>query len=116
MDTYNFWQDVFDTYQSLPVGLQLAWLVLPPAFVLALVALTLRYRLLSRRLGPVGRGDLVYTVYRNDFGSFDVYHHTADGTTGPDPWPDWTTPHNPPPDDPPPLLPADRDRDQPNAH
>ena len=75
METYNFWQDAFDTYQSLSVALQLAWLVLPALFLLGLVALILRFWLTCRRLGPVGRSTLVYTVYRNDFGTYDVFRH-----------------------------------------
>ena len=75
METYNFWQDIFDTYQSLSIVMQLAWLVLPPLFLLSLVALVLRFWLRCRQFGPPTRGDLVYTVYRNDFGAFDVYKH-----------------------------------------
>lgn len=50
MDSYHVWQDAFDTYQSLSEGLKLAWLVVPPAFVLAFTALVLRYRLARHRL------------------------------------------------------------------
>ena len=32
----NFWQDFFDTYQSLPDWMKLAWLVVLPAFALGL--------------------------------------------------------------------------------
>jgi len=45
MDDYNFWRDLFDTYQSLPDWLKLLWLVVPPGFVLALTGLILRHRL-----------------------------------------------------------------------
>ena len=79
MQDYNFWQDVFDTYQSLSIALQLAWLILPPAFVLGLAALILRFWWRCRQLGPVGRGDLVYTIYRKDVGTLDVYRHDAAG-------------------------------------
>ncbi|MGI9364186.1 MAG: hypothetical protein ACR2O8_03305 [Rhizobiaceae bacterium] len=48
MDTdYNFWRDLFDTYQSLSQTLQILWLIVPLAFLLALFALpcwTLRQR------------------------------------------------------------------------
>ena len=82
METYNFWQDVFDTYQSLSWDLQLAWLVLPPLFLLGFVVVVLRFWLTWRQLGPVGRGDLVYTVYRNDFGTYEVYRHDASDADG----------------------------------
>ena len=75
VETYNFWKDAFDTYQSLSTPMQFAWLVLPPTFLLTLVALVLRFWLRCRQLGPAGRGDLVYTFYRNDFGNYDVYRH-----------------------------------------
>ena len=51
MDAYNFWRDLFDTYQSLSDWMKLAWLVVPPAFLLGLVALILRYRRDGRRVG-----------------------------------------------------------------
>ena len=49
MDDYNFWQDFFDTYQSLSDWMKLAWLIVPPAFLLAFVALFMRYRLACKR-------------------------------------------------------------------
>ena len=75
MDDYNFWQDAFDTYQSLSDGLKFAWLVLPPAFVLALSALILRFRHNKRLLDANGRGDLIYTIYRNDNGTLAIYRN-----------------------------------------
>ena len=53
MDTdYNIWRDLFNTYQSLSQTLQILWLIVPPTFVLALLALpgwTLRRRESQRR-------------------------------------------------------------------
>lgn len=43
MGGYSFWGDLLDTYQSLPDWLKFMWLIVPPGFVLALVAL-LRHR------------------------------------------------------------------------
>ena len=37
MDDYNFWQDVFDTDQSLSDWMKFAWLVVPPIFLLGLI-------------------------------------------------------------------------------
>jgi len=45
MDPYNFWADLFDTYQSTADWIKALWIVSVPAFVLGLVALILRYRL-----------------------------------------------------------------------
>lgn len=44
MDDYHFWRDLFDTYQSLADWLKALWLVVPPAFLLGLVALILHHR------------------------------------------------------------------------
>ena len=43
MEDYNFWQDFFDTYQSLPDWMKALWLIVPPAFLLGLIALIMRY-------------------------------------------------------------------------
>jgi len=49
VDDYNVWQDAFDTYQSLSNGLKIAWLMVPPAFLLGILALVLHYRLAIKR-------------------------------------------------------------------
>ncbi|WP_156892533.1 hypothetical protein [Salaquimonas pukyongi] len=45
MEDYNFWQDFFDTYQSLSDWMKFAWLIVPPAFLPGLVALVLHFRM-----------------------------------------------------------------------
>ncbi|MEG9884327.1 MAG: hypothetical protein V6Z86_06870 [Hyphomicrobiales bacterium] len=37
MDDYHFWQDVFDTYQSLSDWMKFAGLVVPLVFLLGLI-------------------------------------------------------------------------------
>lgn len=32
MEPYNFWQDFFDTYQSLNDWIKALWLIVPPVF------------------------------------------------------------------------------------
>ncbi len=49
MENYNFWQDLFDTYQSLSEIIKILWLIVPPMFILALVAIILRYRLVIKQ-------------------------------------------------------------------
>jgi len=49
VEPYNFWQDFFDTYQSLSDWMKFAWLIVPPAFVLGLVALVLHFRTVGGR-------------------------------------------------------------------
>lgn len=72
MDDYNFWQDFFDTYQSLSDWMKFAWLVVPLAFCLGLFAVLLRYRLAAKQVEKVISGDLVYTIHRDDFGQLHV--------------------------------------------
>jgi len=50
MENYNFWQDFFDTYQSLSDWIKFLWLIIPPSFVLGLSALILRYRLNVKKI------------------------------------------------------------------
>ena len=75
MDEYNFWQDFFDTYQSLSDWMKFAWLVVPLAFGLGLFAIFLRYRLEAKREGEDITGELIYTISRDDFGQLHIYRH-----------------------------------------
>ena len=75
MNEYNFWQDFFDTYQSLSDWMKFAWLVVPPAFLLGLFAIFLHYRLEAKRNGEDITGELIYTVRRDDFGQLRIHRH-----------------------------------------
>lgn len=75
MDSYNFWQDLFDTYQSLSDWMKFAWLIVPPAFLLAFVALVMRYRLTSKRAADPENGKLAYTVFSDENGGLRIYTH-----------------------------------------
>lgn len=75
MDGYNFWQDVFDTYQSLSDPTKALWLIVPAAFVLGLIALILRHRVAVRHAENSLRGDLVYTIHRDGDDQLHVYRH-----------------------------------------
>ena len=77
MDDYNFWQDFFDTYQSLSNGTKALWLIVPPAFLLGLMALILRHRVAVRQAETGMRGDLVYTIHRDGDDKIHVYRHGA---------------------------------------
>jgi hypothetical protein len=77
MDGYNFWQDFFDTYQSLSDGTKALWLIVPAAFVLGLIALILRHRVASREAEHGLRGDLAYTIRKDAGGELHVYRHGA---------------------------------------
>lgn len=75
MEEYNFWQDFFDTYQSLSDWMKFAWLIILPTFLLALVALGMRYRIASKRAENETTGDLAYTIYRNTQGHLQIHRH-----------------------------------------
>ena len=77
MDDYNFWQDFFDTYQSLSDWTKALWLIVPPAFVLGLIALVLRHRVAVRQAENGIRGALVYTIHRDGDDKLHVYRHGA---------------------------------------
>jgi hypothetical protein len=76
MSDYNFRQDFFDTYQSLSDWLKILWLIVPPAFVLALTAMILHFRVQSRRTEIKPAGELVYSVHRDAENRFHIISHT----------------------------------------
>jgi len=78
MEDYNFWQDFFDTYQSLPDWLKTLWLLIPPGFVLALIWL------FRRRAGRASDGELLYTVCREPGGLIQIYRHGLPEDADPD--------------------------------
>jgi len=75
MEDYNFWQDFFDTYQSLSDPTKALWLIVPAGFLLGLVALVLRHRVAVRQAESGMRGDLVYTIHRDGDYKLHVYRH-----------------------------------------
>jgi hypothetical protein len=80
MEDYNFWQDFFDTYQSLSDPTKALWLIVPAAFVLGLIALVMRHRVAVREAEHGLRGDLVYTIHtihRDGDDKLHVYRHGA---------------------------------------
>jgi len=75
MEDYNFWQDFFDTYQSLSDWMKFAWLVVPATFLLALIALNMRYRIATKRVENEINTELDYTVYRDAQGQLQILRH-----------------------------------------
>lgn len=75
MEPYNFWQDFFDTYQSLSDWMKMLWLIVPPAFALGALWLGLDYRLKSRSAAPTGDGTLAYTVFADETGIWRIHAH-----------------------------------------
>ena len=83
MEPYNFWQDLLDTYQSLSDGLKLAWLIVPPAFILGLTGL-FRFAPRTSRKGAQGKhGKLVYSVYASDDNRLFIHAHGMDAPATP---------------------------------
>ncbi|MBA8878496.1 hypothetical protein [Phyllobacterium myrsinacearum] len=77
MNDYNFWQDFFDTYQSLSDWLKILWLIVPLAFVLGLVALTMRFRIESKRAEKRLDGELVYSLHRDAHNRIHIVSHVG---------------------------------------
>lgn len=75
MDTYNFWQDFFDTYQSLSDWMKVLWLVVPPASLLGLIALIMHFRVASKHAGHGLTGRLIYSIHRDGQDQFHVFQH-----------------------------------------
>ncbi|MFJ7352920.1 hypothetical protein ACIQWS_02025 [Phyllobacterium sp. NPDC097923] len=83
MDNYNFWSDLLDTFQSSPDWIKAVWLLIPPGFLLGLVALTMRFRIAARQLNQGPKGELIYSIHR-DAGQLRVVSHIplAEGNPG----------------------------------
>ena len=75
MDGYNFWQDFFDTYQSLSDPTKALWLIVPAGFLLGLIALIMRHRVAVKEAEHGLRGDLIYTIHRDGDDKLCVYRH-----------------------------------------
>ncbi len=76
MEPYNFWQDFFDTYQSLSDWMKMLWLIVPPAFVLGLVALAMRMRIDLKQADHGFTGKLIYSIHRDTENQFHIVSHT----------------------------------------
>lgn len=75
MDNYNFWQDFFDTYQSLSDWMKALWLIIPPTFVLGLVVLVMRFKIGSKQANLGFSGKLIYSIYRDEEDHFHIVAH-----------------------------------------
>lgn len=73
MDNHSFWQDFFDTYQSLSDWMKFAWLIVPPAFILGLIVM--RFKTGSKRTCPGRTGELVYSIHRDNEDRFHIVSH-----------------------------------------
>ncbi len=71
MEDYNFWADLLDTFQSSADWIKALWLLIPPAFVLALIWL---FRRRVARTDAVD-GELLFTVCREPGGLIQIYRY-----------------------------------------
>lgn len=74
MNDYNFWSDLLDTFQSSPDWIKAVWLLIPPGFLLGLVALTMRFRIAAKQIEQSAGGELIYSIHR-DAGQLRVVSH-----------------------------------------
>jgi hypothetical protein len=68
MTEYNFIADFLDTFQSSPDWIKALWLLIPPSFLLAFVAMLLNFR----RSPAKPSGELIYAVYRGSDDNIEI--------------------------------------------
>jgi len=79
MANHPFWQDFFNTYKSLSDALQILWLIVPPAFILALTALFLHHRRAAKHRPNLAKAEpQTYTVLYDEKGILRVFAHGND--------------------------------------
>jgi len=85
MGDYNFWADLLDTFQSSPDWIKALWLLIPPGFLLALIAMLMRFRIASKRADDALDGELVYSVRRGVDDQLHIVSHAPqlDGKPAP---------------------------------
>ncbi len=71
MEDYNFWADLLDTFQSSAEWVKALWIVVPPGFVLGLIWLFFRRRVV--RVDAADDGELLYTIYKQPNGLIHIY-------------------------------------------
>jgi len=75
MQDYNFWADLLLTFKSSPDWIKALWLLVPPMFVLALIAMVMRFGLAMRRPKPI-EGELVVPLWHRG-GAVEVVDFAA---------------------------------------
>lgn len=85
MGDYNFWADLLDTFQSSPDWIKALWLLIPPGFLLALIAMLMHYRIAGKRADDTLDGELVYLLRRSVDGQLHIVSHAPqlDGNPAP---------------------------------
>jgi hypothetical protein len=75
MTKYNFIADLLDTFQSSPDWIKALWLLIPPGFLLALIALLTRLRTGIRVPAGPAAGELIYSIRRDSSNLLHIISH-----------------------------------------
>ncbi|EJN00604.1 hypothetical protein [Phyllobacterium sp. YR531] len=75
MSDYNFWADFLDTFQSSPDWIKAIWLLVPPGFLLALIAMLIRLWIGNREADRDMTGELIYSIRRDSNNLLHIISH-----------------------------------------
>ena len=83
MNDYNLWADFLDTFQSCPNWIKAIWLLVPPGFLLALIAMLVRLRIGSGKAAGNMTGELIYSIRRDSNNFLHIIRHAPLGDGSP---------------------------------
>ncbi|MFS8121868.1 hypothetical protein QD336_05550 [Rhizobium sp. BR 250] len=72
MNDCNFWADLLDTFQSSPDWIKALWLLIPPCFLLALIKILTRYRLVSKQIKARLVEEIILPIDRQSDGHMQI--------------------------------------------
>lgn len=75
MTEYNFIADFLDTFQSSPDWIKALWLLIPPGFLLGVIAMAMRFRMTTKRMEHGSKGELIYSVHRDAGNQLHIVRH-----------------------------------------
>ncbi|MEI4481846.1 MULTISPECIES: hypothetical protein [unclassified Phyllobacterium] len=75
MTEYNFISDFLDTFQSSPDWIKALWLLIPPGFLLGLIAMAMRFSIAKTQVAPREQGELIYSVHRDAGNQLHIVRH-----------------------------------------
>lgn len=75
MTEYNFISDFLDTFQSSPNWIKALWLLIPPGFLLGLIAMVMRFSIAKTQVPPKEQGELIYSVHRDAGNQLHIVRH-----------------------------------------
>ena len=75
MTEYNFISDFLDTFQSSPDWIKALWLLIPPGFLLGLIAIVMRFSMANKQMNHSSKGELIYSVHRDAGNQLHIVRH-----------------------------------------